>query len=91
MAFSLDAIADAYYHNADYDAPADTAKAQAFVVACRRILALSPQRLQEQTGEFEFPDRKLVQKEMDEAKMFLRRRGWTEWNERLITFDNFRD
>jgi hypothetical protein len=92
MAFSLDTILQAYYDNADYDDPASvsTTKAAAFVIACRRILGLSPQRLQEQAGELEMPDRKHVKESMDEAKAFLRRRGWSAWNERLISFDDYR-
>ena len=90
MAFSLETIAQAYYDNAGWFADADETKARLFYTACVHILGLSAQRLQDQTGEFEFPDRRFVEDQLKEVKTFLIKRDWGNWHDRVINFNDFR-
>lgn len=92
MAIDLELLNEEFHNTADYDLvdPPDVSKARRFIVACRRILGLSPQRLQKQSGEIELPDRRHVAERLEEAETWFKHYSRPAWNERLITFDDFR-
>jgi len=69
-------IKAAYADNASYAEDGSTAKAKAFVTACRLLLIKIPKRTAKDNSELEM-DTKLIREEMDSANQWLAANGGT--------------
>ena len=76
LASNLDAAVESYFENADYHATGSSAKATAFITACRRMLPFLPKLVSHGPNQLSLsPDQ--VQRELTAARSWLAANGDT--------------
>lgn len=89
MSVTYEQVQAAYLDNADFRAEASTAKAQAFITACTRLLAF-PQASGRNSASVQY-NLAQIEKQLNDARRWLAQQGSSAATVSHPNFEGFRD